>query len=109
MLEAILSEAPIIFNFVNAAYNQPSLLFFGNHILDSAESVQPGDPLGPLLFSLTIHQLLVSLIMKSEFKNFYLDDGTIGGPLEDVVADFKRIEQVSDNLGLAIIIIPRVK
>ena len=74
--------------------------FFGKHILDSAEGVQQGDPLGPLLFSLTIHQLLVSL--KSEFKIFYLDDGTIGGPLEDVVADFKRIEQVSDDLGLAI-------
>ena len=29
MLEAVLSEAPGIFNFVNAAaYNQPSLLFF---------------------------------------------------------------------------------
>lgn len=100
MLEAVLSEAPGIFNFVYAAYNQPSLLFFGKHILDSAEGVQQGDPLGPLLFSLTIHQLLVSL--KSEFKIFYLDDGTIGGPLEDVVADFKRIEQVSDDLGLAI-------
>ena len=49
---------------------------------------------------MTIHQLLVSL--KSELKIFYLDDGTIGGPLEDVVADFKRIEQVSDDLGLAI-------
>ena len=47
MLEAVLSEAPGIFNFVNAAYNQPSLLFFGNPILDSAEGVQQGDPLGP--------------------------------------------------------------
>ena len=44
--------------------------------------------------------MLVSL--KSEFKIFYLDDGTIGGPLEEVVADFKQIEQVSDDLGLAI-------
>ena len=48
--------------------------FLGTHT-----EVQQGDSLGPLLFSLTIHPMLKTL--KSEFKTFYLDDGTIGAPL----------------------------
>ena len=49
-------------------------------LIESAEGVQQGDPLGPLLFCLTIHQLCSR--MKSELS---LDDGTLGGKVEDVL------------------------
>ena len=50
----------------------------------SEEGPQQGDPLGPLLSSLTIHPLLMSL--KSELRIGFLDDVTLGGP-EDVVSE----------------------
>ena len=42
----------------------------------SAEDIQQGDPLGPMLFCLGIHKLVSAL--SSEFNVFYFDDGTIG-------------------------------
>ena len=50
MLESVKEYAPELFTFVHSAYEQPSLLFCGDHIVESAEGVQQGDPLGPLLF-----------------------------------------------------------
>ena len=81
-----------------AAYQLPSFLFFGNHIIHSAEGVQQGDPLGPLLFSLTIHDLIGEL--KSEFKVFYLDDGTLGDTLDDVQSDLLHLERVASEFNL---------
>ena len=64
----------------------------------SAEGIQQGDPLGPMLFCLGIHNMVSSL--SSEFKAFYLDDGTLGGSVEDMVADLRRIEDQGKALGL---------
>ena len=77
MLHAVREQSPGIYDFVHSAYSQPSLLFFKDNIIESAEGVQQGDPLGPLLLSLTVHPILKTL--KSEIRNFYLDDGAMGG------------------------------
>ena len=98
MLYAVLEKAPQIFPLAFAAYQLPSFLFFGNHIIHSAEGVQQGDPLGPLLFCLTIHDLIGEL--KSEFKVFYLDDGTLGGTLDDVQSDLLHLERVASEFNL---------
>ena len=78
MLETARENIPELFHYVFSCYSSPSSLFFLGTTLQSAEGVQQGDPLGPLLFCLTIHPLITPL--KSEFKVFYLDDGTIRGP-----------------------------
>ena len=57
MLEAVQDLALDLFPFVHSAYSSPSSLFWSDKILLSAEGVQQGDPLGPLLFCLTIHPL----------------------------------------------------
>ena len=62
--------------------------------------MQQGDLLGPLLFSLTVHPILKTL--KSELRIFYLDDGTMGGKLEDVTGDLKTMEQMGGALGLVL-------
>jgi hypothetical protein len=85
---------------VYTAYSNPSFLFFGSHIIESAEGIQQGDPLGPLLFSLTVHHLLGSL--GSEFKIFHLDDGTLGGDLHDVSEDLRQIEMATEELALVL-------
>ena len=60
-------------------------------VLFSAEVVQQGDPLGPLLFCLAIHSLVLQL--KSELKTIYQDDGTPGGTEAEALQDFQRIGQ----------------
>ena len=77
MLQAAHLHIPEIFPFIFSCYSTPSLLLLGDTSILLAEGVQQGDPLGPLLFCLVIHPLVLRL--KSEFKVFYLDDGTIGG------------------------------
>ncbi len=88
----------MLFQFILSAYEKPSLLFCGDHILQSAEGVQQGDPLGPLLFCLTIQPLLLKL--HSDFSVFYLDDGTLGGGLEEVLHDLHIVEEEAAVLGL---------
>ena len=81
----------------SSAYACPSLLFCGDHTLLSAEGVQQGDPLGPLLFCITIQPLIQRL--HSDFSVFYLDDGTIGGSRDDVLADL-QLDNEAATLGL---------
>ena len=98
MLESVKEVAPELFTFIHAAYGQPSLLFCGDCVLESAEGVQQGDPLGPLLFCLTIQPLILKL--RSEFSVFYLDDGTIGGQVGDIIHDLQLVEEEASHIGL---------
>ena len=50
--ELALSQLP----YVPSSCSFSSLLFWGDKTLESAEGVQQGDPLGSLLFRLSIHQ-----------------------------------------------------
>ena len=98
MLQSVSVMSPMFFWFVQSAYEMPSCLFCGDHILQSAEGVQQGDPMGPLLFCLSIHALVSKL--KSELIVFYIDDCTIGGSVQDVLADLRRVECEASELGL---------
>ena len=90
--------APDLLPFVHASYSSPSSLFWSDKIIQSAEGVQQGDPLGPLLFCLTIHPLVSQL--KLELCVWYLDDSTIGGPAEDIKHDLEVIVCEGAALGL---------
>ena len=98
MLEAVQRLAPQLFCLVHSAYSLPSSLFWGDKVIQSSEGVQQGDPLGPLLFCLTIHQLCSQL--KSELNLFYLDDGTLGGSEEVLRHDLEVVEREGAELGL---------
>lgn len=98
MLMKVLELAPRLFCFVHSAYSSPSTLFWEDKTIQSAEGVQQGDPLGPLLFCLTIQQLKAQLT--SEFQVFYLDDGTLGGSIEDLRHDLQVVEKVGQEIGL---------
>ena len=60
VLEAVLEHAPELHPFVHSVYSSPSSLFWGDKTIQSAEGVQQGDPLGPLLFCLGIHRMHTS-------------------------------------------------
>ena len=61
--------------------------------------MQQGDPLGPLLFCLLLHQH--SLQLKSEFQALYLDDATLAGNCQDIVHDIQVMREAVD-LGLTL-------
>ena len=98
MLAAVREMVPELYPLIHSAYSSPSSLFFGESVLQSSEGVQQGDPLGPLLFCLTIHDMLMQL--RGEFGVFYLDDGTLGGSLEEVLRDVRMVERVAGDMGL---------
>ena len=100
MLNAVRSLVPEIAPFVHSAYGEPSTLFWGQQTLSSREGVQQGDPLGPLLFCLTIHELCTQL--ESDLCLFYLDDGTLGGSPQEVLRDLQLVEQGAAELGLSL-------
>ena len=98
MLEAVSQSAPDLYPLVHSAYEKPSTLFCRDSVIPSEEGVQQGDPLGPLLFYLTIHPMVLQL--RSEFKVLYLDDSTLGGSLPEVLEDLQLAERLSPDLGL---------
>ena len=98
MLLAVRELAPALYPFVHSSYSSPSSLFWHNSVLQSSEGVQQGDPLGPLLFCLSIHGLCSQL--RSEFNVWYLDDGSVGGTLEDISHDLEIVQRAGSELGL---------
>lgn len=68
----------------------------------SSAGVQQGDPLGPLLFALTLRELLSSFTPSREMKLqlWYLDDGTIVGPRDSVRELFDYIVANGHRHGL---------
>ena len=98
MIAAVEQLAPELLPLVTCAYSTPSFLFFGEDIIPFSEGVQQGDPLDPLPFCLAIHNLVQQL--QSEFNVFFLDDGTLGSSLEEVLEDFNTVERMAGELGL---------
>ena len=98
MLLAVGELAPQLLPLVHSAYCSPSSLYIGDETIQSSEGVQQGDPLGPLLFCLTIHGIVQRL--RSEVHMFYLDDGTLGGSLDDILCDLQTVEHEAGELGL---------
>ena len=72
------------------------LLWRGHHPVFRGSAT--GDPLGSLLFCLTIHDMVQQLC--SELNVFYLYKGTLGGSLDDMLQDFSTVQWEAGELGL---------
>ena len=77
---------------VHSAYSKPPSLFFGDKIVQSCEGVQQGDPL--------FGYPRMTQSLTSEIKVFYLDNGTLGGQLNDVLSDLEVVVRQAEELGL---------
>ncbi|XP_055355792.1 uncharacterized protein LOC129601093 [Paramacrobiotus metropolitanus] len=79
-------------------YKESSTLFCRDTTILSANGVQQGDPLGPLLFCLGSSKLTRSL--RADLNVWYLDDGTEGGDPEIVFEDLITVQNEASKLGL---------
>jgi hypothetical protein len=59
---------------------------------------QQGDSCGPMIFSLAIQPIILSL--DSQLNIWYLDDGTLADYPEVVLSDFKKVINLSRKIGL---------
>jgi len=62
--------------------------------------VQQGDPLGPALFALAIHE--VTSKIKADLNIWYLDDGCIGGDPQTLLTNATMIRDSLSSIGLEI-------
>jgi len=93
---------PKMYNWVHLLYSKSSYLIFGDKIIESSCGVQQGDPLGPFLFSLVLHDipLAINECTRLFLNLFYLDDGTMVGKADDVLKALDIIQNMGEERGL---------
>ena len=99
-LEAVSEHLPSLFSYTYSSYGASSFLAYGNHLVSSDEGVQQSDPLGPLLFCLTILPIVKCLSLP--LNMWYLDDVTLGGTPAQVLEDFHIIQSEGIKRGLRV-------
>ena len=100
ILKMVHAHAPEIYPLCNLSYRHESILKFHDRHVTSEVGLQQGDPLGPLLFCLSIHPFLES--MNSELVIGYMDDITIGGPESTVANDIENFQAAASSIGLSL-------
>lgn len=96
MLQEVQKVCPEIAAWVNFCYSQDSWLFLGHNSppIRSCQGVQQGDPLGPLLFSITIHGLIQTI--SEQVPELDLDCILMMGRWWDVVMQFYAPSRLSN-------------
>ena len=92
------TRVPAVYPMLRNMYGEPTPLLIGGQTIASCSGVQQGDPLGPAAFALALDPVIRT--MQSPLNVWYLDDGTIGGPAEQVAADLAVLAEVLPTIGL---------
>jgi hypothetical protein len=98
-------DFPSIYRWLFYCYNIDSHLFFGSYTIPSNDGAQQGDPLGPFLFSLTLHPIIKSLkdiISNLKLNAWYMDDGTIAGTFNDVNQAISYLKDSLPSISLSL-------
>jgi hypothetical protein len=98
ILKEVQCHTPLLYPYLYQCYRNPSTLFFGNHLISSSVGAQQGDLCGPMIFSLAIQPIILSL--DSQLNIWYLHDGTLADYPEVVLSDFKKVINLSQEIGL---------
>jgi hypothetical protein len=98
ILKEVQCHTTLLYPYLYQCYRNPSTLFFGDHLISSSVGAQQGDPCGPMIFSLAIQPIILSL--DSQMNIWYLDDGTLADYPEVVLSDFKKVINLSQEIGL---------
>ena len=94
---------PSLSPWVNYCYHDQPFLWYQGHELRSASGVQQGDPLGPLLFCIALHPLILDIqasFPECLMNAWYLDDGAIIAPLETLAQVIRMLQNKGPALGI---------
>jgi hypothetical protein len=97
ILKEVQCHTPLLYTYLYQCYRNPSTLFFGDHLISSFVGAQQGDPCVPMIFSLAIQPIILSL--DSQLNIWYLDDGPLADYPEEVLSDFKKVVNLSRKIG----------
>jgi hypothetical protein len=102
VLLEIASHFPSIYKWVKYMLGSVSYLNWCDEVIESAIGVQQGDPLAPVLFCMVLKKVInaISTDCALDINLWFLDDGVIAGPAEEVSRALEIIEQVGPKLGL---------
>jgi hypothetical protein len=89
---------PELLPFINVCYGQPSFLLYGESVIMSEQGLQQGDPLGPMFYCTSTQKLISKL--KTEYGQWYLDDGSLGGKVDDLMLAFLSLKSEAAKIGL---------
>ena len=96
---------PGIAVFTNFCYSQHSQSFYDKFVDSSESGIQQGDPLGPLLFSLTLwsfKEKIQESLPELQQHSWYLDDGVLVGLEDDLIRSWDLLCQLGLDRGLQI-------
>ena len=107
LLEECAVHFPELLPWVGWCYGSHPTLWHPLGQLSSETGVQQGDPLGPLLFSLVLHKLVLSIAQDKDClsllsNRWYLDDGVLSGHSQAVTWVVTLIQEMCPSLGLFI-------
>jgi hypothetical protein len=100
LLLMVNNKIPLIYPYLWQCYSSPSYLIYNGSLIYSQVGCQQGDPLGPAIFSLSIHPTIERL--SSHLNVWYLDDGALGGSAETVLKDLETIIVEFEKIGLSL-------
>jgi hypothetical protein len=67
ILKEVQCHIPFLYLYLYQCYRNPSTLFFSDQLISFSIGAQQGDPCGPMIFSLAIQPIILSL--DSQFLN----------------------------------------
>ena len=108
LLQQIAHHFADIYPHVKQLYGEPSSLIYVTsksvQILSSSEGVHQGDPLGPALFSATIHPVLCEVSTRHDEVTIlaYWDDVYVVGPTENLKSVLEDLKSSLLKVGLEI-------
>lgn len=101
VLASVSAKIPGLLPWARWCYGESTTLFFDGELIQSAQGVQQGDPLGPLLYSLAVADMIEELNSLGLVGNWwYLDDGVLAGDSSTVRRALDVLRRRAPSLGL---------